>query len=102
MFKNDSMLTNNLNNQPELKNKGFMIINDLFKINGWTLCKNELNWISYIKFGDESTSFDIKITPDKVIVSIPIKNSSYQYVTTFKNYCDASEYIEKRFYDYNN
>ena len=68
----------------------------------WHLIKNELNWICYTKFGIETNSFDIKILPDKIIVSVPIKNSSYQYVTNFKSYFEASEYIEQKFFDYIN
>jgi hypothetical protein len=44
--------------------------------------------------------FDLKILPDSIVVSVPVKNSIYQYTTTFKNYYDASEYMEQRFYDF--
>jgi hypothetical protein len=64
--------------------------------------KNEKNWITYSKSEDETSFFDIKIMPDKIIVSVPIKNSVYQYVTTFKAYYEASEYIEQKLYDYMN
>ena len=100
MNTNDNMLSNNYIKESELVNKGFVIVDALFKQNGWHVVKNENNWISYTKFGDESSLFDFKILPDKIIVSTPIKNSPYQYVTTFKNYYEASEYIEQRLYDY--
>lgn len=86
--------------QSDVKNKGFSILDTIFKKNGWTIVKNEMNWISYTKFGDESSYFDIKILPDKIIVSVPIKNCSYQYTTSFKGYFEASEYLEQRLYDY--
>jgi hypothetical protein len=95
------MLSNNLSFESELLNRGFVIVESLFRKNGWYPIKNEKNWVSYTKFGDETTSFDIKFLQDTIIVSIPIKNSPCQYSTTFNNYLDASEYIEKRFYDYN-
>jgi len=98
MSTNDIMLSHKYNS--DLVNKGFMILDELFKSHGWHLVKNEKNWISYTKFGDETSSFDIKISSDTLIVCVPIKNSPYQFVTTFKNYYDASEYIEQRFYDY--
>jgi hypothetical protein len=100
MNTNDTMLSSNFIKESELVNKGFVIIDILFKQTGWHLVKNEKNWISYTKFGDETSVFDIKFLPDSVVVSIPIKNSPYQYVTSFNNYYDASEYIEQRLNDY--
>jgi hypothetical protein len=84
----------------KLKNKGFLIIDSIFKENKWDLIHNEMNHISYSKFGYETTCFDIKIFTNKIVVSIPIKHSIYQYVTSFKNCYDASEYLEQRFRDY--
>lgn len=83
-----------------IANKGFSILDATFREKGWSLIKNELNWICYNKVGDETSYFDIKILPDKIVVSIPIKNSPYQYITSFKSYYEASEYIEQRFLDY--
>lgn len=98
---NTNMLSNDPILRSEIKNKGFAIVDSILKENGWHLVKNEMSWINYSKIGDETSSFDIKITPDKIIVSVPLKQSIFQYVTTFKSYYDASEYIEKRLYDYN-
>ena len=103
---NNKMNTSNtlqINNpiiNTDIKNKGFSILDEIFKQNSWQLIKNELNWICYTKFGDETSYFEIKISPEKIIVSVPIRNSVYQYVTTFKNYFDASEFIEQKFFDY--
>lgn len=93
------LTTNNILNST-IMNKGFLILDSKFKENGWHLVKNEINWISYTKFGDECTYFDIKILPDKIVVCIPIKNSSYQYITSFDSYYEASEYVEQRLFDY--
>jgi len=84
----------------EIKNKGFALLDQMFKEHGWHIIKNEMNWISYTKFGNETDLFDIKINQTTIQVSVPIKNSSYQYVTTFKDYFQASEYIEARFFDF--
>ena len=84
----------------ELKNKGFVFLDTLLNENGWKLIKNELNWICYTKFGHETELFDIKIDQKTIHVSIPIKNSPFQFVTTFKEYFQASEYIEARFFDF--
>ena len=84
----------------QVKNKGFAILDTIFKENGWCLARNEMNWVSFIKSGDVLNSFDIRVTPEKIIVSIPLKKSSYQYAIPFNNYYDACEYVENRFYDY--
>ena len=94
MLSNDSILNS------DIKNKGFAILDNVFKKNGWRLAKNEINWINYTKFGDETSYFDIKISNDKIIVSVPMKNSIYQFVTTFKSYYEASEFIEQKLLDY--
>jgi hypothetical protein len=96
----NNMLLNDTILNSDIKNKGFAILNNIFKQNGWTLAKNEMNWINYTKFGDETSCFDIKIANDKIVVSVPLKNSIYQFVTTFKSYYDASEYIEQKIFDY--
>lgn len=97
MNSNDIMLSNETTN---IHNKGFAILDSIFKKNGWQLIKNEMNWLYYSKFGDETSYFDIKILPDKIITSVPIKNSFFQYSTTFKSYYEASEYMEQKLYDY--
>lgn len=97
MNTNDKMLSTETY---DIKNKGFAILDLVFKKHGWHLIKNEMNWLYYSKFGDETSYFDIKILPDKIITCVPIKNSSYQYTTSFKSYYDASEYMEQKLYDY--
>jgi hypothetical protein len=94
MMSTDPILNSNI------VNKGFAILDTTFKQRGWHLIKNEPNWICYSKFMDETTYFDIKILPDKILVSVPIKNSCYQYTTSFKCYYEASEYVEQRLFDY--
>jgi hypothetical protein len=100
MNTNDNMLSNDPILNSDIKNKGFAILDSTFKHHQWHLIKNELNWICYTKFSDETSCFDIKILQDKIIVSVPIKNSPYQYVTNFKSYYEASEYIEQKLNDY--
>jgi hypothetical protein len=94
MMSSHSVLDSNITN------KGFAILDTTFKVRGWHLIKNEPNWICFGKLTDETSYFDIKILPDKIVVSVPIKNSSYQYVTSFKSYYEASEYLEQRLNDY--
>ena len=97
--------TNTLSNsysilKSDIKNKGFVFLDQLFKENGWHLVKNEETWICYTKLGFETDIFDIKIGEKVINVSIPVKNSPFQYITTFKDYYNASEYIEARFLDF--
>lgn len=84
-----------------IKNKGFLLLDILFKENGWTLSKNEVNLIEYKRpdFGDLDY-FEIKIDKHKLNVSVPIKYTPYQYKTSFDNYYNAIEYVEKRFKDF--
>jgi len=85
----------------EINNKEFTITDKLFKEYGWHLAKNEMNFICYTKLGHETDVFDIQIdTNDIIHVSVPIKNSSYNFVTSFTNYFSASEYIESRLIDF--
>ena len=99
MSSNDNMLTT-VTPTSEIKNKGFILLDSLFKENGWHMTKNEMNLIEYTKQGHESDFFQIKLDQKNVYISVPIKNSPYQYKTSFNNYFDASEYVEKRFKDY--
>jgi len=83
----------------QLLNKDFLIIDSIFRENKWELIDNKMNHISYRKLGYETTFFDIKICTNKIVVSVPIKHSIYQYVTSFKNCYDANEYLKKIFCD---
>lgn len=84
-----------------IKNKGFLLLNSLFIEKGWTLTQNELNFIEYKRpdFGDLDY-FEIKIDKNKINVSVPIRHTPYQYKTSFDNYYNAIEYVEKRFKDF--
>jgi len=97
----DSVLsTSNSHNESTIQNKGFILLDNMFKNNGWLLIKNEMNWICYNKPGYETEYFEIQIERSKIFVSIPIKNSVFQYRTSFKDYFSVTEYIEERFKDF--
>jgi len=101
MTSNDNLLSNKFSIlNTEIKNIGFALLDTMFKENGWHMVKNEMNWICYTQLSKETDFFDIKIEATTIRVSVPIKNSTFQYVTTFNNYFEASEYIEARFYDF--
>jgi len=84
----------------EICNKGFALLDMMFKENGWHLTRNEMDWVSYTKLGIETTYFEIKLYKEVVHVCVPLRNSSYQYCTSFKSYFEASEYIEARFKEF--
>lgn len=86
----------------EIKNRGFLLLDAMFKQYGWHIVRNEMNWLCYSKVGYETDLFDIKIDKNSIHVSIPIKNSPFQYHTSFNDYFQASEYIETRFFDFIN
>jgi len=50
MSSNDNMLTT-VTPTSEIKNKGFILLDSLFKENGWHMTKNEMNLIEYTKQG---------------------------------------------------
>jgi len=101
MISNDNMLSNQYDVlDTELKNKGFVLLDEIFKKHGWHMIKNEVNWISYTKLGNELDLFDIKINQKSIHISIPIKNSPFQYTTSFSDYYRATEYIESRFMNF--
>jgi hypothetical protein len=81
--------------------KEFATLDPLFKQHGWYTSKNEANYVSYTTTGFETDVFEIKMDTSKNIrVSIPIRNTPFQYRTSFNNCFLASEYIESRFLDF--
>jgi hypothetical protein len=84
----------------DILNKGFAILDTTFKQYGWYNTKNEMNFISYTKSGDETSYIDIQILPDAIMTSVPIKYSRYQYNKSFNNYYLATEYLEQKIIDY--
>lgn len=95
----------NNDNNVKLVNKAFSALglHELFSNsdNDWYLTKNELNHICYTRRGYETDCFEIIIQKDKIYVCIPIKNSIFQFKTSFKDYTRAYYYLENRFYDFN-
>lgn len=80
-------------------------LDNMFFNHGWYMLNSishNSNHITYIKAGCDLDFFDICFYENscKIVVTIPLKNSRYQYKSTFYNYFDAFDYIEKRFYDY--
>ena len=83
-----------------IKNKGFADLDAVFTENGWHKVKNEPDHITFTKFGREIDQFEIKISKTEVHVIVPLKRSGFAYTTSFKNYFEASEYVEERFNEF--
>jgi len=84
----------------ELTNKGFILLDKVFKDRGWILIKNDFDHISYIEKGKELDIFEITIDSTHIHAHVPLKNSPYNYVTSFTSYFEASEFIETKFKDF--
>jgi len=93
------MLTENriININNELK-----ILHNLFKSNGWQIDTADKisESIIYSKEGNETEFFKIEVNNNNVYVSVPLKNSTFQYKAKFDNYYSAIKYTESKFYYY--
>ena len=76
----------------------------------WQLVTNKVDHLVFKKENNNYDYFEIKIdTPHdnannnnstRISVSIPLRNSQYQYGTHFNNYFDATEFIEQHLQNY--
>jgi hypothetical protein len=80
-------------------NEGFCL-DMIFIENGWYVSKNSTNCVSYSKLGQETDVFTIKLHDKLITVSMPIKDSNYQFNTTFTDLSYACGYLENRFLDF--
>lgn len=81
-------------------NNELSLLNNLFKSNGWNKIKNEdelSEHIMYSKPGNETEFFKIELDNNNIYVSVPLKNSSFQYKTKFLDYYSAIKYTESKF-----
>ena len=75
-------------------------LTNLFQTNGWQQINNDnlRDHIIYSRQGNETEFFEIMIDNNKIYVSVPLKNSTFQYKTKFDNYYSAIKYAETKFY----
>ena len=80
-------------------NSELNLLNELFKSNGWKVehSNNTSDHIMYSKPGNETEFFKIALDNNIIYVSVPLKNSNFQYKTKFDNYYSAIKYIESKF-----
>lgn len=83
-------------------------LHEFFLNHGW--CVSTINMhdekhsthITYINPGYDLDFFDICFheNSSKIVVTIPVKCSIYQYKCAFYNYDEALNYVERQFYNY--
>ncbi len=81
-----------------LTSNEFIFLEEALHNKGWRLVKNEPTHIIYIKNGNETEYFEINVDLiyKKIFVSFPLKNSTYQYKTSFNTCYNAKKYIEDK------
>ena len=74
-------------------------LTNLFKTNGWQQIDNDniKDHIIYSKQGNETEFFEITLENNFIYVSVPLKNSSFQYKAKFSDYYSAIKYAENKF-----
>lgn len=83
-----------------LDNNILLQLNPPFFKYGWSV-QTHSNSITYIKTADETSKFEIHVeSTDRMVVSVPLKNSIYQYVTIVKDVNNVVEYVEQKLIDY--
>ena len=84
-------------------------VEEQFLSKHWQLVTNKVDHLVFKKENNNYDYFEIKIdTQDnnannistRISVSIPLRNSQYQYGTHFNNYFDATEFIEQHLQNY--
>ena len=92
----------NINQTNNQWNKG---LEEQFLSKHWQRVTNKVNHIVFKKENNNYDYFEIKIdssssSSTRINVSIPLRNSQYQYGTHFNNYFDATEFIEQHLQNY--
>ena len=75
-------------------NKGFMVLEEKMFGFGYQYVVNSMDHLLFQKKGNDYDFFEIRLSNDKIFVSVPIKKSRFQYKTHFVSYFEASEYVE--------
>lgn len=75
-----------------------LLLDDVLRDYRW---KNVLNKPEHILYEKETCFVEVIVNnPTSIQVSIPVKNTAFQYKTSFSNMEDAVSYIEDRVTDY--
>ena len=104
MYSGVNMLSDNVNDNDNNVINEFKILTQLFVHHGWknNINNRSLEHIVYTKIGNETEFFEIKLDNNNIYVSVPLKNSEFQYKVKFNNYLSAIKYTEDKFNYFNN
>ena len=105
MYSQDAMLETQRQKQyqKDLSNVVLSILQEQFIKYNWEINISQPLHIVYKKPDNDYIFFEWnQQNTNNIYVSVPIINCNYQYVTHFKDYFLACEYIKKRLYDYEN
>jgi hypothetical protein len=107
MYSPDAMLETRQqekqHNDNDLSNVVLTILQEQFIKYNWEINMCRPLHIVYKKPDNDYIFFEWnQENTNNIYVSVPIINSNYQYVTQFKDYFSACEYIKNRLYDYEN
>jgi len=74
-------------------------LTELFKYNGWEIKTRDglTDNIIYSKLGNETEYFKMEQDGHYIYVSVPLKNSTFQYKTKFTDHYSAIKYTESKF-----
>lgn len=74
----------------------------LFQSNNWIQLKNQPNHIIFQKEYQNYDVIELKVSPDRCFVTVPIKSGPCQYTTKFSNFSNAVDYIYMHLNNYEN
>jgi hypothetical protein len=77
-------------------------LEETFGQDNWSLHTNEPDHIAFKSPTSDYDYFEIFVDSKKIYVTIPLKNSTYKYKTSFDSYFNACEYVEMQFHDFIN
>lgn len=83
-----------------LANPQFTNLDNLFLENNWTKIETTPHLVTYSKYGYETDYFQIKMDNNFIFITVPLKQIPFVYITKFKDFEKASEYMEIRFKEF--
>jgi len=94
-------MSNNTCNSNVLLNKQFVIFDEIFSHDDWVLAENSYDRVVYSKQGFELDVFSIKLDASNIYISVPLKNSDFNYAIKFTDFSLAYDYVERNVLAFN-
>lgn len=89
-----SAVYRNIENKTICKNPVFSSLVPLFSQHNWIMSKNEENEIVFKKRGGLNMYIEFFENRNNINVTVPLRNSVYQYRVVFNTYDEAYVYVE--------